>query len=85
LNGAPNLNGIAGVRNVQPLAEGRTLELHLEDDANPQTVMREIVSAHDVRSVRLRRLSLEEVFVNLVRRDEGDAAAVRAREELSHV
>ena len=44
--------------------------------------MREIMSRQSLRSIELRRLTMEEVFVRLVRTDEGDAAAERAREEL---
>ena len=42
-------------------------------------------SAHPMRSIKLRRLSLSEVFVHLVTQDEGAAAAEKAREELTHV
>ena len=47
--------------------------------------MRQVMERHPMRSVELRRLSLDEVFIQLVRKDEGADAADLAREELSHV
>jgi hypothetical protein len=42
--------------------------------------MIDIVERHPVRSIELRRLSLEEVFVQMVLRDAGAEAAQVARE-----
>jgi ABC-2 type transport system ATP-binding protein len=85
LNGELNVTGIDGVSDVRPGRRGGALEIELSDRSDPQTVMREILDRHPVRSIELRRLTLEEVFVRLVRRDEGEAAALKAREELGHV
>ena len=81
------LDGIPGVDGVRPHDDGGagTLEIAVRDDADPQDVMRAVLDAAPLRSVRLRRLSLDEVFVRLVLEDEGADAAERAREELSHV
>ena len=47
--------------------------------------MRDILAAHPMRSIELRRVTLDEVFVQLVMKDEGLTAAVKVREELSLV
>jgi hypothetical protein len=47
--------------------------------------MKDALASQPMRSIELRRLSLDEVFVRLVREDEGADAAELAREELSHV
>ncbi|MBM44068.1 MAG: hypothetical protein CMJ36_03515 [Phycisphaerae bacterium] len=43
------------------------VELHLRPDTDPQDVMRSILGACPVRSIRLRRPTLDEIFVMLVR------------------
>ncbi|MHC4415349.1 MAG: ABC transporter ATP-binding protein [Planctomycetota bacterium] len=85
LDGQPDLDGIRGVRDVRRLPDTDALELELDDGADPQAIMRQVLDGRAMRSVELRRLTLDEVFVQLVGRDEGSAAAQRAREELSHV
>jgi ABC-2 type transport system ATP-binding protein len=85
LDGQADLRSIGGVRDVRRLEGSPKLELELDDGADPQTIMREVLTSHPARCVELRRLSLDEVFVRLVLRDEGSDAAERAREELSHV
>ncbi len=85
LDGRPDLNHVEGVREVRPVADSSALELEVEDGADPQRIMQAVLSAHPMRSINLRRLSLSEVFVRLVTQDEGAAAAARAREELAHV
>ncbi len=85
LNGDVDLSGVDGVGRVRALASADGYELELVGGATPQDVMREIVARHPLRGIRLRQLSLEEVFVRLVRDDEGAAAADQARQELSHV
>ena len=47
--------------------------------------MNSVLSSHPLRSIKLRRLTLDEVFIRLVLQDEGSDAAALAREELSHV
>jgi ABC-2 type transport system ATP-binding protein len=66
---------------AEPL-DGPRIEIQLEDGADPQEVMRRLLADRPMRRVELRRLSLTEVFVDLVNRDEGAAAAAAAREEL---
>ncbi len=85
LDGRPDLDQVEGVREVRPVADSSALELEVEDGADPQRIMQAVLSAHPMRSIKLRRLSLSEVFVRLVTQDEGAAAAARAREELAHV
>jgi ABC-2 type transport system ATP-binding protein len=81
----PPVDDVPGVTDVQR-REGRSaVEVHLAEDADPQSIMRTIVSRGAFRSIRLQRVTLEDVFVRLVLKDEGADAAELAREELSHV
>jgi len=84
LNGMPALNGVPGVVDVESRAGGRLADLHLADDCDPTEVIRAVVRDHPVRSIRLRRVTLEEAFVQLVQAGEGATEALRVREELSH-
>ncbi len=65
---APDL---PGVRAVEAHSD-RRYELHLEADAEPQATLQAVVARHAVQRVALRRLTLREVFVQLVG---GDAPA----------
>ena len=85
VNGKFEATGLIGVREVRKLEHSAGYELELEDDADPQRIMQQVLSNQAMRSVELRRLTLDEVFVQLVRQDEGSVAAEQAREELSHV
>jgi ABC-2 type transport system ATP-binding protein len=85
LNGMLDFGGLPGVREAVPMQERRGFELHLDEDADPQAVMRAVMAREALQSVELRRVTLDEIFVRLVLRDEGEAAAKLAREELSHV
>jgi ABC-2 type transport system ATP-binding protein len=80
-----DLTGLPGVERVRQHGTENWQEIALEPQADPQEVMRAVLDTAPLRSLRLRRLSLDEVFVRLVREDEGADAAERAREELSHV
>jgi ABC-2 type transport system ATP-binding protein len=84
IDGATDLEVVAGVKTARPHGEDGALEIELGPDQDPQTVMRRVMEHGPLRSIELRRLTLDEVFVRLVARDEGDAAAERAREQLTH-
>jgi len=60
-----------------------TIEVRLVGADAAQEVVRAAVDASACRRIELRRASLEEVFVSIVRRQEGDDAAAAAREELA--
>jgi ABC-2 type transport system ATP-binding protein len=85
LDGQADLDGLRGVREVRRLPDTDRLEFELEDGTDPQKIMKDALASQPMRSIELRRLSLDEVFVRLVREDEGADAAELAREELSHV
>jgi ABC-2 type transport system ATP-binding protein len=85
LDGDADLRRIRGVRDVRRLHDSAGLEIEFDDGADPQAVMKDLLAGHPMRSIELRRLSLDEVFVQLVLEDEGVTAAAEAREELSHV
>jgi ABC-2 type transport system ATP-binding protein len=81
-DGALRLDGIGEVASARPVNGGAAMELFLTEGADPHEVMRRIVLANDVRSIELRRVSLEEMFVRLVLRESGEAAAEQARLDL---
>jgi ABC-type uncharacterized transport system ATPase subunit len=85
LDGPMNLANIAGVRDVQPMSESTKFEVEVDEGVDRQLVMREIVARGSVRGVELRRLTMDEVFVRVVKSGGGVEAAEIAREELSHV
>ena len=85
LDGDADLGRVRGVRDVRRLRDAKGIELELDDGADPQQIMKDVLAVHPVRSIELRRLSLDEVFVQVVLEDKGATAAAKAREELSHV
>lgn len=76
-----NLAPVAGVRRILPA--GSQLEIELDDDADPQSVMQDLMQATPLRSIELRRITLTEVFVRLVQRHEGRDAADAVRVEFT--
>ncbi len=84
LDGTADLDDLAGVLGTSRLGTGDTLELEVDEGADPQRIMRDVLERHPIRSIELRRLSLEEVFVRVVRRGQGAVEANRVREELTH-
>ena len=85
MNGPLDLSAIDDVVDIRPMPGRADLELTIAENAEPRSVMQQILATQDVRSVELRRPTLEDVFVELVSADEGAAAAAKAREELGHV
>jgi ABC-2 type transport system ATP-binding protein len=83
--GIDGLASLAGVRAARLMPGSPAIELELVEGTDPQRVMVAAQMSTPMRRVELRRLSLTEVFVRLVMRDAGAAAAEQAREELSHV
>jgi ABC-2 type transport system ATP-binding protein len=84
LDGDPGLERVDGVAAARRMPHDGGIELELDDGIEPQEVLRRVLEAAPMRAIELRRLSLNEVFVQLVRRDEGDAAAHQVRQELTH-
>ena len=64
--GASLPEAIRGVRNCTPTGEA-AFELHLDDTADPNHVMQQVLTSCPVRSIKIRQLTLDEVFVSLVR------------------
>ncbi len=73
-----DLKSTAGVREVHPSQNG-SFEIHLHDGADPHQVLQQLVAQHPMHAIGLRRPSLEEIFVELVRDDQGQEAAAQAR------
>lgn len=67
---ADRLGAIAGVERAAWMADRRAAELTVARGTDPQQVMRAAMEAMPMRSVELRRTSLDDVFVELV----GEAA-----------
>jgi ABC-2 type transport system ATP-binding protein len=84
LHADASIGAIPGAGEIVRTEDG-AFDLLLDEGANPQAVMAAALAAAPMRSVELRRLTLEEVFVRLVREDAGAEAAALAREELAHV
>ncbi len=85
IDGEISPHGVEGLAAVRRMGDGPAQELELSPDASPQAVMQRVIKRYPVRSIELRQLSLDEVFVQLVQRDEGKDAAIQAKESLSHV
>ena len=68
-----NLSQIPGVRRARRTDDG--MELELADDADPGAVIAAASSAARVRRVELKRVSVEEIFLSLVRGSGGEAGA----------
>jgi len=73
--------GVVGARTTQ---DGAAYELALAENADGQVILRELLALGPARSVALERVSLEEVFVRVVRQAEGEQAAAEAQEDLAH-
>ncbi len=73
------MDGVSGVRRSD---DGAGWRLALSAQAQPQTLFRELASLGPARSIELARVSLDNVFVRVVRQAEGEAAALAAEEEL---
>jgi ABC-2 type transport system ATP-binding protein len=73
----PPLRDVHGIDRVSRVRRG--YELHLRDGADPAAVVASIVQAVPVRRVELKRVSLEDVFIELV---EAAGEAPPSREEL---
>ncbi len=84
LNGAYDFSSIPGVAGTRPIKDSPAVEIEVDEGADAQQIMRQLVARCPVRSVELRRLTMEEVFVRMVRSDHGEQAALAAKEELSH-
>ena len=63
---ADALSRLAGVEQAHWVPERRAAELTVARDVDPQQVMREAMASMPMRSVELRRTSLDDVFVELV-------------------
>ncbi len=81
LEGA-DLAAIEGIRETRPIEGERAVEVEVDDGRDPQEVMRAILAAGPCRRLELRRVSLDDAFVRLVRENAGEQQALRAREEL---
>jgi ABC-2 type transport system ATP-binding protein len=75
------VHGVVAARVTQ---DGAAYELALAENTDGQAILRELLTLGPARSVALERVSLEEVFVRVVRQAEGEQAAAEAQEDLAH-
>ncbi len=78
------LAALPGVVAVRPQRDGRGFTLALAEHAQPAELFEALVRRGPARRIELERVSLEEVFVRVVRAAEGESAAKAAREDLEH-
>jgi len=78
-DGQRAIAGVSGVREVVDAGKG-VMEVRLDDSADPVSAVRAIVGAVPVRRVEVKRVSLEDVFIELVLG--ADRAAAPDRETL---
>jgi ABC-2 type transport system ATP-binding protein len=80
----PELARLPGVQSVHRARDGRGYSLVLGEGARPQDLFELLVRRGPARRIELERVSLEDVFVRVVRSAEGESAAEDARKELEH-
>ncbi len=78
-NGSFNHDAIASIEGVDTITSSeRGHEALLSENADPRSVLRSIVAGHDIVGAELRRPTLEDVFIDIVRGDsEEDAETIR--------
>ena len=84
MNGTTDFSSIRGVLGSRVMKDSSTVEIEIAESSDPQQVIKQIVASCEVRAIELRQLTMEEVFVRVVRSDLGEHAADIAKQELSH-
>lgn len=79
-----NPETIEGVVAASRIRNNGVFELTIADHVDPQVVMRAALNRYPLRAIELRRPTLTDVFVHLVKKDQGAAAAEVAKEELTN-
>ncbi|MFG0273871.1 MAG: ABC transporter ATP-binding protein [Phycisphaerales bacterium] len=65
---AEMVGAVDGVHSVSSMGDrDGAVEAHLDDHADPQDVMKRVLATAPVQGVRLRRATLEDIFVSLVK------------------
>jgi ABC-2 type transport system ATP-binding protein len=65
---AEMVGAVQGVHSVSSMGDrDGAVEAHLDADADPQEVMKRVLATAPVQGVRLRRATLEDIFVSLVK------------------
>jgi ABC-2 type transport system ATP-binding protein len=68
-----DLRGEPGVSRVISLGDrSGSVEAYLSDHTDPRTLMGKMLESQDVRGVRLRKASLQDIFISLVEPGEGE-------------
>ena len=74
----------SGIRKQNAVDKDGNIDLFLEDNTEPITVIQEIASAIPVRSIQILKPTLTEIFINQVELNQGNEAAEETRELLTH-
>jgi ABC-2 type transport system ATP-binding protein len=75
LDDAPDFASVAGVREARRADRNGHYELHLEDSADPPEVLRRVVALAPVRRIEVKRPTLEDIFIDLVKSSSGSGSA----------
>ncbi|MBM3991476.1 MAG: ATP-binding cassette domain-containing protein [Planctomycetes bacterium] len=78
------LSALPGVQRASRARDGRGFTLALGETARPDELFELLLRRGPARRLELERVSLEDVFVRVVRQVDGESAAEDARKELEH-
>ncbi|MFG0256805.1 MAG: ABC transporter ATP-binding protein [Phycisphaerales bacterium JB043] len=68
-----SLRTMGGIDEVHSLGDrSGSVEAHITDHSDPRSLMGQILESPDVRGVRLRKASLQDIFISLVEPGEGE-------------
>jgi ABC-2 type transport system ATP-binding protein len=74
----------AGIRKQNTVDKDGNIDLFLEDNTEPTSVIQEIASTIPVRSIQILKPTLTEIFINQVELNQGNEAAEETRGLLTH-
>jgi|TARA_B110000196_G_scaffold246947_1_gene215899 ABC-2 type transport system ATP-binding protein len=84
VDSSANFTSLPGVESVSAGKTNTSFNLRITDNADPATVLQEIVAKVPVLSARVAKPSLDEIFIEQVVRSRGSEAADAVRTELHH-
>jgi len=79
-----DLTTFKGIRKLHRDEKDGTIDLFLDEETQPTSVIKEIASVIPVRSIKILQPSLTEIFINQVELNQGNEAAEETRELLTH-
>ena len=73
-----------GIHKQHVMNKDGNIDLFLEENKDPSTLIQEIASTIPVRSIQILKPTLTEIFINQVALNQGNEAAEETRELLTH-